>query len=228
MMEAKRKVRGRDAALSRTQIVKAAIVILDRDGEAGLTFKALAERLATGPGAIYGYIANKDDLLAAACDAIVANVMQGRKECADPFDSIKAFAVGIFDAIDERPWVGAALVRLPGQSPLVRVLDAVGQDIRALDVPADREWASTMAVFNYIVGVGGQHAANARLAHSKHWDRTEMLASLARSWSDLDAEEYPFAQSVAPQLSNHDDRADFLAGIEFILVGIRTCSRLIV
>ncbi|GAA1938738.1 hypothetical protein GCM10009754_02190 [Amycolatopsis minnesotensis] len=39
--------------------------LLDAGGEGGLTFRALTERLATGPGAIYWHAANKGELLGA-------------------------------------------------------------------------------------------------------------------------------------------------------------------
>ncbi|MGV2069050.1 TetR/AcrR family transcriptional regulator [Agrobacterium sp. 22-226-1] len=220
MVQSKRKVRSRDAALSRAQVVSAAIVILDRDGETGLTFKALASHLTTGPGAIYGHIASKSDLVAAAADAIVAEVIGARTGNARPQDSMKEFALEMFDAIDTHPWVGAALTRMSGQAPLVRILDTIGQDIRDLGVPSNKEWAATMAIFNYIVGVGGQNAANAQFARAHALERTKTLASLARAWSDLDPAKYPFASTVGSQLAIHDDRTDFLAGIEFIIGGI--------
>ena len=42
----------REEPLSRERIVAAAVELLDTAGEGGLTFRALTERLATGPGAI--------------------------------------------------------------------------------------------------------------------------------------------------------------------------------
>ncbi|HEY0255414.1 MAG TPA: TetR family transcriptional regulator, partial [Kofleriaceae bacterium] len=72
---AKRKPERREDALSRDRIVDAAIELLDEAGETGLTFRALAARLATGPGAIYWHVADKTALLVAACDAIVARTM---------------------------------------------------------------------------------------------------------------------------------------------------------
>ena len=65
----------REDSLSRDRIVEASIALLDSAGEGGLTFRALSERLATGPGAIYWHVANKGDLLVAACDAVIAGVM---------------------------------------------------------------------------------------------------------------------------------------------------------
>ena len=39
-------------------------------------------------------------------------------------------------------------------------------------------------------------------------------------WKDLDPDAYAFTRSVAARLRDHDDRADFLAGIDLILDGI--------
>jgi hypothetical protein len=44
---------------------------------------------------------------------------------------------------------------------------------------------------------------------------------MATAWTGLDADDFPFTRSIAGQLRDHDDRADFLAGIDLILDGIR-------
>ncbi|HXO25664.1 MAG TPA: TetR family transcriptional regulator, partial [Streptosporangiaceae bacterium] len=92
-------------ALSKARIVAAAIDILDADGESALTFRALAARLATGSGALYWHVADKNDLLAAATDDIVARVMSAVVGGAEPREAIRAIALGVFDAIDAHPWV---------------------------------------------------------------------------------------------------------------------------
>ncbi|MBJ6764564.1 helix-turn-helix transcriptional regulator [Myxococcaceae bacterium JPH2] len=66
MGTAKRGSERREDALSRARIIEAAVELLDDEGESGLTFRALATRLATGAGAIYWHIANKNELLAHA------------------------------------------------------------------------------------------------------------------------------------------------------------------
>ncbi|MGO4431012.1 TetR family transcriptional regulator, partial [Streptomyces sp. MCAF7] len=70
-----RRSQRRTDALSRERIVEAAVELLDTAGEGGLTFRALTERLATGPGAIYWHVANKGELLDAATDAVVATAL---------------------------------------------------------------------------------------------------------------------------------------------------------
>ena len=125
----------RDESLSRERIIEAAIDLLDREGERGLTFQALSAQLATGPGAIYGHIANKADLLTAACDAIVARTVMAPEDGATPQAAIRTVALALFDAMDAHPWAGAALIQAGGKMPVVRILECVGRQISALGVP---------------------------------------------------------------------------------------------
>lgn len=210
----------RDAALSREQIVDAAIVLLDRDGEAGLTFRALSERLATGPGALYGHIADKRDLLTAACDAVIARSLPAPMAGATPQAAIRTLALAMFDAIDAHPWIGSALWQAPGQLPIVRIIEGLGQPLRALGVADTAQWEAVSALLNYMLGVSGQNAANTQLALNQGLVRDETLAAMASTWSQLDPVAYPFVCSMAGALQTHDDRTDFIAGIDLILAGI--------
>ncbi|MEZ0220813.1 MAG: TetR/AcrR family transcriptional regulator, partial [Tardiphaga sp.] len=124
----------REDSLSRDRIIEASVAILDGSGEDGLTFRALSERLATGPGAIYWHVPNKGDLLTAACDAIIARAMNAPLVGATPQAIIRTLALGMFDAIDAHPWVGSALTRAPGQLPMVRILERIGRQVSALGV----------------------------------------------------------------------------------------------
>ena len=210
----------REESLSRDRLVDAAIELLDEGGEGGLTFRTLSERLATGPGAIYGHIANKSDLLTAACDAVVARTVAAQAPGDTPEARVRMLALGMFDAIDAHPWVGAALVRSAGQLPAIRLLEGLGQPLQALGVPAAAQWPAVSALLHYILGVAGQNATNAQLAQTLDADRADFLQAVSNAWLQLDAQTYPFTRSVAASLRAHDDRADFLAGIDLILAGI--------
>src|SRR5271156_4801843 len=125
MAKKARRIQRREESLSRDRIIEASIAILDGGGESGLTFRTLSERLATGPGAIYWHIANKSELLTAACDAIVARTLNTRAVGATPEATIRALALGMFDAIDAHPWVGSALTQAASQLPMVRILERI-------------------------------------------------------------------------------------------------------
>jgi AcrR family transcriptional regulator len=223
MAKTVRSAQRREGSLSRQRIVEASIALLDSTGEQGLTFRTLSERLATGAGAIYWHIANKGDLLTAACDAVVTRAI-AEIVITTPEATIRSVALGMFDVIDEHPWVGSVLTSVAGLSPIVRILEPIGQQIRALGVSQDRQWAAVGTLVAYILGVSRQNAANGQHARMQNLDRAEFLNTVATAWSQLDPKLYPFAQSVADQLRHHDDRVDFLAGIDVILKGIE-CSR---
>ena len=127
---------------------------------------------------------------------------------------------GLFDVIDEHRWVGSALTSAPGLSPIVRILERIGRQIRALGVPDEQQWSAVGALMAYILGVSRQNAANGQLARTRGLDRSDFLEAVSIAWSQLDPKEYPFACSVAGQIREHDDRVDFLAGIDLILKGI--------
>jgi len=127
----------------------------------------------------------------------------------------------MFEAMDAHPWLGSALSRAPGQLPTVRILERLGRQVDALGVPQDRQWMAACALLNYLLGVSGQNAANAVIAREKGLERAHFLDTLAGAWSRLDAQAFPFAREVAGQLRAHDDRADFMAGIDLIVHGMQ-------
>ena len=211
-------------ALSRERIVAAAVELLDASGEGGLTFRALTERLATGPGAIYWHVANKDELLAAATEGVVAAVLAVDADGSrSPRDEIRAVALGLFEAVAAHSWLGTQLAvqlaRSPWGSVAPRIFERIGRQVRALGVP-ERQWfVATSALVHYVFGAAGQNAANGRVP-SAGSSRAELMDRVATAWAGLDAEEYSFTRAVADQVRDHDDREQFLAGVDFLLDGI--------
>jgi AcrR family transcriptional regulator len=223
-----RRPERRQEPLSRERIVSAAVELLDTVGEAGLTFRALAERLATGPGAIYWHVTGKTELLAAATDSVVAAAVAvaPTESPNSPQDGIRAVALGLFDAIEEHPWLATQLATQLSRSPwgavAPRIFESIGRQVRALGVPEGSWFTATSALMHYILGAAGQNAANTASAGTPRpdVDRAEFLDAVSTAWKELDPDDYPFTRAVADQVRGHDDREQFLAGIALILAGI--------
>ena len=220
-----RRSERRTDALSRQRIVEAAVELLDAAGEGGLTFRALTQRLATGHGAIYWHVANKGELLDAATDAVVSAALATEPAGAPP-EAVRAVALALFDVIDEHPWLAPQLAaQLAGRSwqqPIPRIVERIGAPVRALGGPEAGWFTATSALMHYILGAAGQNAANAASvrALAPGATRSGFLDAAARGWEALDPAEYPFTRAVADQVRDHDDRAQFLAGVDLILAGI--------
>jgi AcrR family transcriptional regulator len=223
-MESKRRTERRKDALSKERIVENAIAILDAGGETALTFRALTARLATGPGAIYNHVANKDELLDAAIEAVIVRALADIPESTRPHGAIRAICLGVFDAIARHPWVGAQLSSKPWGAAVLHLFEAIGSRLAALDVPEAAQFDYASALLNYLLGLAGQHAARARLV-TRDADRTAFLEALAAQWAALGPENFPFLHRQAAHLPEHDDRDQFLAGVDLILAGITATTR---
>jgi AcrR family transcriptional regulator len=209
--------RRRTDALSKDRIVLAAIQTLDAEGDSAQFFKALTTRLSTGAGAIYHHVANKNELLAAAADTIISAAVTSTG--ADPRHTIRELSLGIYDAIDAHPWVGGQLSREPWQPAVLHIWEALGAQLGALGLSGEARSDAGSALVNYVLGAAAQQAAGAGTLHSDE-DRTAFLETLATRWEQLDPAEHPLAGDLAAGLREHDDRAQFLAGVEIFLAGI--------
>ncbi|AGL14818.1 TetR/AcrR family transcriptional regulator [Actinoplanes sp. N902-109] len=206
----------RTTALSRERIVTAAVEMLDAAGPDALTFRALNARLQTGFGAIYHHVANKDELLIAATDRVLTDAVPADAPGASPEDRIRATALSVFDAIDRHAWVAAQLARAATQPAVLRFFERIGQHVQAMGVPGPAQFGAASALLFHILGAAAQNAALARSVDASG-DRRDFLTALATSF---DPDGYPFLHAVSAELSEHDDRAQFLTGIDLILAGI--------
>jgi hypothetical protein len=157
---------------------------------------------------------------------LIARTMNACVRGKSPKANVRTIALSLFDALDAHPWAGSALTDSPGQSSVLRVLERIGRELADLHVPKREQWVAEYALLHYIIGVGGQNAANGELARARGLDRDDFLKKTSSAWSELDPEEYSFVRSIAGQFQAHDDRTDFLAGIDFILRGIGTARHL--
>jgi AcrR family transcriptional regulator len=222
--QTRKKPERRTRALSRERIVEAAIDVLDTAGEKGLTFRVLSERLATGPGAIYWHVAGKKELLVEATDRAVTIALAAG--AAGPPEGIHAVGLGLFDAIEKHPWLARQLIAQLSHDPsgpvTTRLFETIGQQVYALDVPASSWFTATSALLHYILGAAGQNAANIERARSlgPEVDRSTYLDTVTQAWTQLSPKDYPFTRAVADCGLEHDDRTQFLAGIDLIIAGI--------
>lgn len=216
----------RGVALSKEHIIAVAIAILDEKGDSALTFRTLSHRLRTGAGAIYHYVANKDELLSAATNTVIGEALAAVQPCDNPADEIRALSLALFDVFEAHFWVGYELSQENRREGLgfAQICEALGAQLDALGVPADDQFNVASALGSYITGSASQNAANARLGMVialQGLDRTTYLTQLADRWKRrLDPAEYPFVHTFLAKMPTHDDREQFLTGIDLLLAGI--------
>lgn len=169
-------------ALSRAQVVAAALEILDEYGLGDLTMRRLAGSLGVQPGALYWHVANKQALLAEVADAIVAE-LPAREADGTPAPSSTASAPrpaagGPGDLGDVAGWaralrrtllahrdgadvVAAAYALRSDEDPTVAALT---ERVRAAGVRAVQAEAGAAALVHYVLGHTAHEQSRAQLA----------------------------------------------------------------
>ncbi|NUS43692.1 MAG: TetR/AcrR family transcriptional regulator [Mycobacteriaceae bacterium] len=104
------------SGLSREQIVRAAIELLDADGLEALSMRKLAAKLGSGTTSVYWYVANKDELLELALDD-VWGLIRTPEQDADWRELIDVFAHSMRDVLRAHPWAASLLGKLPSLGP---------------------------------------------------------------------------------------------------------------
>lgn len=175
-------------ALTRAQVVAAALEILDEYGLGDLTMRRLAGSLGVQPGALYWHVANKQALLAEVADAIVAELPvpssgdgptpDAPRPAADAAttDAPAPDAPAVLAAVagwaralrrtllahrDGAEVVAAAYALRSDEDPTVAALT---DRVRAAGVPGVRAEAGAAALVHYVLGHTAHEQSHAQLA----------------------------------------------------------------
>lgn len=216
----------RRASHSMESVLTEAVALLDEAGAPALTFRALAQRLGGGVASIYWYVASKDELLDRATDHVVGAVLADIEKLPpgdDPIDDLRSIAVTLFDAIVERPWLGAYFMRNTElQSNSLRLYEKLGRQTLRLELDARQRFHAVSAIVGVVVGSAvdiGQEPPQEILDGAV--DRDEYLGRFADTWRDLDPAEFPFVHEIVDEFDGHDDVDQFRSALELTLAGLR-------
>lgn len=216
----------RRASHSMESVLTEAVALLDEAGEPALTFRALAQRLGGGVASIYWYVASKDELLDRATDHVIGAALadiEALPSHDDPIDDLRAMAVSLFDAIMERPWLGAYFMRNTDvQGNALRLYEKLGQQTLRLDLTARQRFHAVSAVVGVVVGSAidlGQEPPQEVLDGAV--GRDEFLGRYAQAWRELDPADFPFVHEIVDEFDGHDDIEQFRSALELTLAGLR-------
>ncbi|MBO3738840.1 TetR/AcrR family transcriptional regulator [Actinoplanes flavus] len=206
----------RTESLSREVVVTAAIELLDEHGERGFTFKLLTERLRTGAGAVYWHVANKEELVRLCADRVLGDALAA----AGPEQDLRSLALSVYDALDRHSWAARHVIVLPSLPHALHLLDRIGTLLTGTPLPAERRFLVATAIFNYVVSVTAQDVVRVATVDTAA-GRDALLAAYAKSWESLDPQTFPFLTGAATDLREHDDRDQFVTGLDLLLDGLR-------
>ncbi|MFJ3928207.1 TetR/AcrR family transcriptional regulator [Streptomyces sp. NPDC090022] len=150
--------------LTREQIVRTAVELLDTEGLEGLNMRALGKRLNSAATAVYWHVKNKDDLLTLAGDQVWDEVRLPDPDTDGWRAAATAMAHDLYAMFTRHPWLVQAfathLFHGVGKARHDDHCIAVYEQAGFVGPQADRAVA---AVFTYVLGNAAPAAATASL-----------------------------------------------------------------
>lgn len=197
--------------LSRAQIVRAAMELLDAEGLDALSMRRLGARLGSGTTSIYWHVANKDELLELVLDEVYGEFSVLDVQETTWRNAASSFAYGIRQALFKHPWVISFIGTTPAIGPnamrmmsgLVATFDKAG--FRGFD----QDYAAS-TLLAYVLGV---------TAPELSW--RSMLEQTGLSSNELNASIQPVVEKAA---ADHPELAARYA--EFRCIDVDTARAL--
>ncbi|WP_141579730.1 TetR/AcrR family transcriptional regulator [Actinomadura sp. WMMA1423] len=196
------------------QLQDAALELIDQEGLAGLTMRALSARLGTGPMTIYNYVDGREGLERLVTGAVMTRVRWPDETPGDWRTRVEAIAEAIWRAVRAHP----------DAIPLVLTTRSLDEDALAptealLQALADsgRSGAELLAAFRVVSGfIAGivQAELEGPLATAGQ-DAGAVTARMAA----LPAERFPRLVEIAHAAAG-DPRTEFRSGLEILLAGL--------
>ncbi|MFD8528683.1 TetR/AcrR family transcriptional regulator C-terminal domain-containing protein [Streptosporangium canum] len=214
----------KSTTLSRDQIVRAAMELLDAEGMEALSMRRLGARLGSGATSIYWHVANKDELLELVMDEVFGTVALPVPDVTGWRDAASVFAYGLRAALFDHPWSAALIGTRPSIGPnamelsarLLKTFSLAGFEGMALD------YASS-TLMAYVLGATTPEIAwRAAMAGAELND--EGLMAGVKSAVDRAAADYP---ELAERYAEYDGmdpdiarKLNFDFGLTCILDGL--------
>lgn len=130
----KQEARGRRIGLTRAQVVDAAVTLIDRDGLDAFSLRRLAGEIGCDPMSIYNHLANKDEILDAVVESVMAELAGRLGEPAATWqEQIRQTAYAFRSVSLEHPQVAVLMLtrRVLTDTPLELLREAIRPGIDA-------------------------------------------------------------------------------------------------
>ncbi len=143
----------------RQEILDAAVQIADERGLAGVSMRAVAERVGVTPMALYPHVGSKAALLDGMVGQLLGGLVPAMAVEREWPDLLAAYARQALEMTERHPWAVTLLFGRPAVTPeAVRFVDAIYTALLAAGVPAGRVPRIERLVSTFLLGYGASMA----------------------------------------------------------------------
>ncbi|NDZ17158.1 TetR family transcriptional regulator [Variovorax sp. WS11] len=209
---------GRPARFTREQLQRAALALVDAQGLAGLTMRALASELETGAMTLYNYVSQREELELLVVEAVIGQAQWAPDDDLAWHEELEAIAVKLWRSIRIHPHVVPLILTRRSRSPAVfEVTEALLRTLARSGRTGDRLLIAFRAVSALIMG-----AAQAELAGPLALQAGESASETIARFQALSQDRFPHLIEIATAASASDAETEFRAGLALLVDGLRT------
>lgn len=219
----------RRTALSRADVLTAALALIDADGVEALSMRRLGKALDRDPMRLYRQASSKDALLDGVVEFALSDLpVPGVPEGGDLEEALRRTAHAFRALAIAHPHVVPLLVTRPLATPLaMRPLGTLRPLEALLDLFLEAGFDGSGALHAYRLYIGFLHGHVLDELQERVQDPEESDDLLRLGLCRLPAREFPRLRGLAGELAGYDGERELDEGLDIILAGLRprTASR---
>ncbi|MFD1939556.1 MULTISPECIES: TetR/AcrR family transcriptional regulator C-terminal domain-containing protein [Nonomuraea] len=215
-----RQSKAQGHGLTRDQIVRAALELLDAEGLEALSMRKLGARLGAGATSLYWHVANKDELLELAYDEIWGEMPVPDPDAVGWKDTASAYAHGMRRTILSHPWAAGLIGRMPAIGPnSLRAGDLLRRALILAGFRGMEQDYAGSAITAFVIGTTIPEVAWRSLSQEGAYDAASMREVVRKAASD-----YPDFVARTDDYEGRDERVvremNFDFGLLCVLDGL--------
>ena len=205
-------------SLTRDEIIKEALALLEQQGAGALSMRRLADRLGVAPNALYTHVRGKADLIDGLIDQVYAGLTLELDRSGDWTQQLTTLSQAIRAHLLAHPAVVPYALQQPGLGPhSLRLGEAIYRVLRPAGFSDQAVVGTVYGLLTYILGFV---ALEIPRAGTDPQTSDEYVRRMWAFFAALPLGEFPHTVELAAQLarSSADDEFDF--GIRTFLAGL--------
>ena len=205
-------------SLSREEIIKEALALLEQEGPGALSMRRLADRLGVTPNALYTHVRGKADLIDGLIDQVYAGLTLDLDHSGDWTQQLTTLSQQIRKHLLAHPAVVPYALQQPGLGPhSLRLGEAIYNVLRPAGFSDQAVVGTVYALVTYILGFV---ALEIPRAGTDPQTSDEFVRRMWAFFAALPPGEFPHTVQLAAQLARSSTDDQFRFGIRTFLAGL--------
>ncbi len=208
---------GRPPKFSRERVQQVALALVDEHGVEGLSMRAVAQALQTGPMTLYNHVTDRAHLEVLVVDAVLAEAAAAFQPQEDWRAEAEAMGLAVWRAMRAHPRaVPLVLTCRTRSEPVLALAEGVLNCLAKAGLKGEALLVGFRAVTAFVMGF-----AQAELAGPLAVDPEEPLKERIARIRALPKERFPRLIEAAGQAARSDVEREFKQGLRALLRGLR-------